>query len=447
MSNVAPARAAAFDILLAVERGTGHSDELLHQPNVERLSAPDRNLAMNLVMGTLRWQLALDARITPLLAKPKAQLDPLVHIALRLGAFQLLHLDRVPAYAAIGESVELAKSSGNRFAAGMVNAILRKIAARSEEKVSVKTTNSETLSHTFAHPQWMVERWVKNFGLQPTQAICEYNQQPAPLFVRLLAPDAELALQNDGIELAPSSFLSNVRRVVKGDVSASSALRKGWIRIQDEGSQLVAELAGNGHSILDTCAAPGGKTAILAERNPEATMTACDVSRRRLQQMQRLLNGFDQIQYVTVDVANRQWTPDFDLVLCDVPCSGTGTLARNPEIRHRLTEPDLKRQQKRQVDLVLSAMRAVKRDGRLLYSTCSLEPEENQAVLQECLRHSHFELVRLEKEIPRLEDAGILHAEGVQRLRESAMADGCLRTLPGIHGCDGFFAALLVRQH
>src|ERR1700743_1515189 len=126
MNNVAPARSAAFKVLLGVDRGAGHSDELLHQPDVEKLSSQDRNLTMNLVMGTLRWQIALDARIAALLTKPKTQLDLAVRVVLRLGAFQLLYLDRIPVYAAIGESVELAKSAGNRFSAGMVNARVRK---------------------------------------------------------------------------------------------------------------------------------------------------------------------------------------------------------------------------------------------------------------------------------------------------------------------------------
>ncbi|HEX3437604.1 MAG TPA: transcription antitermination factor NusB, partial [Pseudacidobacterium sp.] len=265
MKNVAPARAAAFEILLAVEQDAGHSDELLRHPSVNKLSEADRNLATNLVMGTLRWQIALDERIAALLIRPKFQLDPAVRTALHLGAFQLLYLDRIPAYAAIGESVELAKNAGNRFAAGMVNAILRKIASQSKPQDTVSVTNASQLASVTAHPQWLVERWIKNFGFESAKAICEYDQQPAPVFVRLLSPDAERELQDQGIELVPGNFLANVRRVINGDVSSTKAFKSGGVRIQDEGSQLVAELAGSGRGILDACAAPGGKTAILAE--------------------------------------------------------------------------------------------------------------------------------------------------------------------------------------
>lgn len=450
MNRVAPARAVAFKALLTLESGSGHSDELLHQSAVEKLSSQDRNLATNLVMGTLRWQLALDARIAGLLTRPGTQLDPAVRVALRLGAFQLLHLDRVPVYAAIGESVELAKNAGNRFAAGMVNAVLRKLATQPTPKETVKVTNSAELGSVYAHPQWLVERWASNFGLKPASQICEYDQQPAPVFVRLIEPQAEQELQREGIELAPASFLANVRRVVSGDISSTAAFRSGLVRIQDEGSQLIAEIAGGGQSILDACAAPGGKTAILAERNRDSTITAYDISKRRLAGMQRMMQSSHfgpNINFKLADMANLKLKPEFDLVLCDVPCSGTGTLARNPEIRHRLRPEELKRQHERQVAILSSVMHGLKHGGRLVYSTCSLEPEENEDVVRECLDgRDDFELVRVDQEIERLEHTGILLTEGAEKLRTTALINGCLRTLPGVHSCDGFFAALLTRR-
>lgn len=446
MSKVAPARAAAFEILLTLERGSGHSDELLRLPVVERLSPQDRNLTTNLVMGALRWQIALDARIDGLLTRPRMQLDPAVRVAMRLGAFQLLYLDRVPAYAAIGESVELAKTAGNRFAAGMVNAVLRKIAAQPKLKETPTVTNTAELTAGYAHPQWLVERWVRHLGLRAAQQICEYDQQPAPVFVRLIEPQAERELLTEGIELAPANFLKNVRTVMRGDVSSTTAFRNGRVRIQDEGSQLVAELAGHGRRILDACAAPGGKTAILAERNPAASITACDISRKRLSAMQRTLQQPTNIDFRLADVTKTDLRPEFDLVLCDSPCSGTGTLARNPEIRHRLRPEELNRQHQRQVAILRSVMRSVSPGGRLLYSTCSLEPEENEAVIRECLSgRDDFELARIDSEVDRLEQAGILIPDGAKVLRESAIFNSCLQTLPGLHACDGFFAALLVR--
>jgi 16S rRNA (cytosine967-C5)-methyltransferase len=443
MKNVAPSRAAAFEILLAIELGNGRSDDLLRSPAVNRLAEADRNLATNLVMGTLRWQIALDARIATLLTKPNAQTDAAVCVALRLGAFQLLYLDRIPAYAAIGESVELAKTAGGRFAAGMVNAVLRKIAGQEKEIVTKQVANTAELALAFAHPRWMVERWTANLGFEHAKAICAYDQQPAPVYVRTSSRVEEAAYA--GMELASANFLSGVRRVVSGNADAMKRLR-----IQDEGSQLVAELAGKGSRILDACAAPGGKTAILAERNPEAEITACDISNKRLQEMRRIFQtdpNMARVKYVTVDVANSTWKPEFDLVLCDAPCSGTGTLARNPEIRHRLTEEGLHRQHVRQVNILSSLLRAVTDGGCLLYSTCSLEPEENESVIEECLaRNPDFKPLPLEREIHRLDQAGILQPGAAEELTRTAIINGFLRTIPGVHNCDGFFAALLIRE-
>ncbi len=286
--------------------------------------------------------------------------------------------------------------------------------------------------------------------MQEATRICEYDQKPAPVYIRLLVSEAEQKLLADGIELAPAQFLKNVRQVMRGDVWSTDAFRKGLVRMQDEGSQLVAELAGHGQRILDACAAPGGKTAILAERNPDAAILACDISKSRLAEMQRMwpnaLSG-NSIEFRQADAANLQLEPQFDLVLCDVPCSGTGTLARNPEIRLRLKENNLQQQYERQVEILSSVMRSVTRSGRLLYSTCSLEPEENEAVVHECLnRGNDFEIVRIDQEIERQEQVGNLLPEGAQKLRDTALVNGCLRTIPGVHACDGFFAALLKRK-
>lgn len=450
MNKVAPARAAAFEILLRLESGSGRSDELLHQRSVEKLSSQDRNLTTNLVMGVLRWQLALDARIASLLNRPRTQLDPKVRVALRLGAFQLLYLDRIPVYAAIDESVELAKSTANKFASGMVNAILRKIAAQPMQKEIFEVTNDVELASVYAHPRWLVERWSRNFGLESARQICEYDQLQAPIFVRLIQPEADQELLEEGVELAPAGFLTNARRVLNGDISSTSTFHNGLVRIQDEGSQLVAEIAGAGRRILDACAAPGGKTAILAERNVGASIMAYEISKKRIAGMQRMLRNTpfrENITFELADVASLKLKQEFDLVLCDAPCSGTGTLARNPEIRHRLRPEGLQRQHDRQIEILSAVMRGLKPGGRLLYSTCSLEPEENESVVRECLgRRDDFELVRIDPEIDRLERDGVLHSEGAEELRATALASGCLRTLPGVHGCDGFFAAMLTRR-
>jgi 16S rRNA (cytosine967-C5)-methyltransferase len=169
---IAPARSAAFAVLLQVERNTGHCDELLRSELVDQLSQADRNLCTNLVMGTLRWQIALDARINALLARPDTRIDDEVRITLRLGAFQMLYLDRIPSHAAVMDSVELVKQSGQGFASGMVNAVLRKIAVAPAIEIPTTFADATELAAAFAHPAWMVERWALLYGMEKAAAIC-----------------------------------------------------------------------------------------------------------------------------------------------------------------------------------------------------------------------------------------------------------------------------------
>lgn len=447
--TITPARAAAFDILLKIQRNQGHCDELLRTRQVEVLPPLDRNLCTNLVMGSLRWQSALDDQINASLKRPNSPMSDEVRIALRLGAFQLLHLDRIPPHAAISESVELAKRAENKFAAGMVNAVLRKVATGGLRTRHDSSTVNGIATAT-AHPPWLVERWAAQYGIETAAAICNFDQEQPPLYVRIASAEVEEELQRAAIELAPASYLTRARRIVKGDVTATVAYRKGLVRIQDEGAQFVAELAGKGSRILDCCAAPGGKTAILAEENPAAEIVACDVSMRRLEQMKGLLRALPEnthVRFQVADAAKTEFSDEFDLVLCDVPCSGTGTIARNPEIRHRLKPEDFARHHERQVAILSSAMSALRKGGRILYSTCSLEREENESVIGECLqRASGYRLVPLEDQLAKIVARGGCTQESAAVLRVSGFRNGFLRTVPGIHPCDGFFAAMLLRE-
>jgi 16S rRNA (cytosine967-C5)-methyltransferase len=445
---IARSRAIAFRILLDVAGKGSHSDELLRSPDVDALTVKDRALTTTLVFGTLRWQIKLDARIRTVLSRPDATLAPAVETALRLGAYQLLYLDRVPAYAAISESVELVKQAGETFAAGMVNAVLRKLARLPRESANPKMENATQIAEAYAHPVWMVERWCRAYGMNAAMEVCRFDQEPAAICIRLLDPDVEQDLIDEGIELQAGEFLTVARRVVAGDIVRSKAFRQRRSRIQDEGSQLVAELAGHADRILDTCAAPGGKTAILAERNPEAAITAWDVSKRRLDAMRSAFSSAgEHLRLEVRDVTATQLQPEYDFILCDVPCTGTGTIGRNPEIRFRVSEDEIARQQARQVKILSAALAGLAPGGRLLYSTCSLEPEENEGVVAETLdSHPGFELRRLGDDVTRLAAEGILTQDGADRLNASALKDGFLRTIPGVHTCDGFFAAVLVRN-
>jgi 16S rRNA (cytosine967-C5)-methyltransferase len=440
MSTVSPARKAAFSILKTMEE-FGHSDRLLRGRSVEVLSEPDKKLTTALVLGVLRWQIELDRQIRPLLKHPNAKLDAEVLIALRIGAFQLLHMDRIPARAAIDESVELAKQAGHRFASGMVNAVLRKLAASRAQAEALDECRG-------GYPTWMVERWIETYGDDATCAICRHGQEQPQLFVRLGSEDVERELAGEGVEIGPGEFLTAARRVVAGDVTKTAAFRQEHVRIQDEGSQLMAELVPRGKKVLDCCAAPGGKTLILGERNPEAEILACDGSHQRLEDLRTRIRvlGY-RVECRLADATQLQEENAFDAVLADVPCSGTGTLGRNPEIRHRLREEDLSRQAERQRAILASALRAARPGGFVLYSTCSLEPEENERVIEAVLGEgSGAKLVSLKKRLEELRADGILIDTGADRLTGCVTNQGTLRLLPDTFKTDGFFAALIEKS-
>lgn len=413
-AKISPARRVAFEILTLVEQGKGHSDELLHGVRLDDLSEADRHLTTALVMGVLRWQIALDARVRGLLERPEQKLPDAVWLSLRMGAFQLLHMDRIPAHAALSESVEMCRAAGQPHATGMVNAILRKLAAAQKPGTRVFESTA-AFAERLGHPLWIVERWVATYGRTAALAICEADQQEP---------------------VAEGLFLS-----IQTDDSAN-------LPQMDEGSRLVAELAAAAlpemHErvarVWDGCAAPGGKTLILALRLPGAKLLATDVSAKRMKLMQARLRRFSYAQLITTGVADASALPEkngeFDLILCDVPCSGTGTLARNPEIRLRLQPEELLRQADRQRQLLNTALSRLAVGGRLVYSSCSLEPEENEQVLATVDdRYRRVPIVDLLGKVPAI-DVPL----------ETLIRNDALRTLPGMNRCDGFYAVVLERS-
>ena len=411
--KISPARMAAFEVLHRVDETSAHSDDVLYGPALAKLSQQDKNLATALVLGVLRWEIALDARLARLFARPEEIPALPILIALRLGAFQLLHMDRIPAHAALSESVELVRWAGQPQAAGMVNAVLRKLTREPAPRRPL-VESTAAMATRLGHPAWLVERWVKHFGRPAAEAICGYDQsEPA-----------------------------------QGNLFASA---EGLPHL-DDGSRLVAELTAasmeNPQRIWDACAAPGGKTMVLAQRHPGSSFLATDANPKRLRAMEsRLKREMPEakIRLVEADAARLPaGEGDFDLILCDVPCSGTGTLSRNPEIRNRLRATDLGLQAKRQREILSAALARLAPGGRLVYSTCSLEPEENEAVLAEILaRTKEVGMVPVETLFSSLDKAAVTNTERLDAL----VRDGYLRTLPGVgFKGDGFFAAVLTRD-
>jgi 16S rRNA (cytosine967-C5)-methyltransferase len=272
---VSPARAATFDILLRVEQQDAYASELLHSDRLDKLSPADRGLTTEIVMGVLRWRSRLDSVLAERSSRPLEKLDPQVLTALRIAAYQLLHLSRVPARAAINESVELVKRARKASAAPFANAVLRKLTDSKLTNVEAETPAIEILAATpaqlaaeYAHPEWLVERWVEHLGIENAQAICRHDQRIPTTSIRMDSAEVEAELESEGIELAPGAVLNSDRVVNRGAVKQTNAYREGRVFIQDEASQLVAALVGKGSRLLDCCAAPGSKTAAIAARNP-----------------------------------------------------------------------------------------------------------------------------------------------------------------------------------
>ena len=449
---VSAARAAAFDILFRVENEFSYASDLLHSSTYERLSEPDHALATELVMGVLRWRSLLDDEVAPASSQPLSRLDLEILISLRLALYQLRWLDRIPHRAAIHESVELVKRSRKRSAAPFVNAVLRKLVASPPVTHTLTAADTpEALSRLCAHPLWLVQRWANEYGLAAARSICQHDQSIPATTVRLRNPEAEAALVAEGLELAPGAFLKSARRIPRGDITHTAAFRTGQVVIQDEASQLVAALVGQGSRILDCCSAPGGKTLAMADRDPNASITALELHPHRARLLQRMLRpnsalaASGESQNINIAVADARHLPSlvqFDRILADVPCSGTGTLGRNPEIKWRLQLSDLGDLHERQFAILRSAMAQVAAGGRVIYSTCSLEKEENESVVERALAESDaFRLLDCRDELERLKLEGELTCAEPDLLTRGPY----LRTLPGFHPCDGFFAAILER--
>ncbi len=455
---ISPARKTAYRILRRVEAGRGFATELLQTPDVSALKDADRRLATELVMGVLRWRGELDFRIRERCDRPIECLDPEVLTILRMGVYQIQLLERVPKAATVNEAVEMTKAARKRSATGLVNAVLRKCppgerATRPQRFDDVDQATLESVRR--ATPAWLLERWASNFsrsgmaGDNVALRLAWASIQVPPTVLRVVDPGQDIPrlreeLSEEGIKTGPGRLLSRALVVESGNVHASHALMEGRLVIQDEASQIVTDLLGPraGHGVLDLCAAPGIKTGQIAQALGAGTLVACDLSAARLRTMARLLPQWlpkgVRLRTVRLDATKAlPFSCQFERILLDAPCSGTGTLARNPEIKWRLRPADLQRFAEAQVKMLKEALGFLSTQGRLVYSTCSLEPEENEGVIERALQESPGYHVASP---PELKSA----CPALSRLFDS---QGYLRTRPDLYPLDGFFSAVIVRKN
>lgn len=459
------ARLLAVRVLDRVQRARAYADLSLHHHLAHsNLSAADRALATEIVYGTLRWRGRIDYLLDQLLDQKIDELEPVVASALRVGAYQLLFTDRIPASAAVDEAVRCTRALGVERATGLVNAVLRRL---SREHAGIELPSLEDdplghLTHTLSLPGWIAQRWLDQFGAEDAAALATVSNAAPPLTVRVNSQrttrDALLAeLATRFPDAAPCTYARDgITLGRKGDPQRDPAFLAGQFTVQDEAAQLVVGLLDPqpGDLVLDTCAAPGGKTTGIAERLAgRGGVLALDRNPQRLRLVARATRrlGLAGVHTLERDASRSladlptAWLDAlegvrelpvekllFDRALVDAPCSGLGTLRRNPDARWRVSEGAPRDLARIQLQILKQTATVLRPGGTLVYSTCTLTPEENEDVLQEFLRDTPSFRITSPSELPS-EVAGVISE------------DGFLRCLPHLHDMDGFFAVRLTR--
>jgi 16S rRNA (cytosine967-C5)-methyltransferase len=453
--SISPARTIAFDALRRVEAEGAYASDVLHAELTSGVKPEDAALATELTLGVLRWRRLLDFLLEGLLKKSVTKLDLPVALALRLGLYQLRFLQRIPARAAVNESVELVKRARKASAATLVNAVLRRAATEAkdppEKFLPPNISGTERIAILHSHPTWLVERWLAQFGEPRTIALLEANNRAPRLTCSVHDASHGVEILNElaksGLRVEPGQLLKTAFAVSGGSPIRTDAFRRGAISIQDEASQAVPLLLAvqPGQRVLDLCAAPGGKTPPLVRAAGEnGFVIATDRHAHRLRAMRAQFERLHLCGVELVELDAQKPLPflaKFDRILVDAPCSGTGTLARHPEIRWRLKPEQLAELHSLQVAILTSALAALAPGGRLVYSTCSLEPEENENVIAEAQQIRRRDV----RSVPATKAAEALAPYLNPILAPTSLFDsaGHFRTVPGQQPVDGFFAAIL----
>jgi 16S rRNA (cytosine967-C5)-methyltransferase len=444
---IAPARLAAYGVLRAVSTRRSDLPAALVRARSQLQDERDRALASEIATGTLRWQGTFDVLIAAFARRAPATLDGEVVDILRLTLFQLLHLDRVPASAAVNDAVQMTKKAGKTSAAPFVNALLRR-ASRERNRLPLppRTPGDERgeldyLEQTLSHPRWLVERWRARYGFEAAEAWCRFDNEAAPLALRanrlrIGRDDLARALEKEGVDTQPARFAPDGLIVTRGNPLLSPLASHGLFVVQDEASQIVGEVAHArpGERILDACAAPGGKTlAMAAAMDDSGMLVAADVRARRVRLLAETVSaaGAACVRVVQANAAHALPFADiFDCVLVDAPCTGLGTLRRDPDIKWRRTPADFEAVSDLQLRILTTVAAAVRPGGRIVYATCSSEPDENEVVVSRFLESQ-----------PGFRRAAIEYAPAPHLINSA----GHLRTLPFRDGLEAFFAGAVVK--
>lgn len=433
-------RQKAFEILLRIHTANAYSnltiDTYLQKDNMD---SRDKAFVSALVYGVCERQLTLDYNLSQYLRQPLKKLKPEVLIILRLGAYQILFMDKIPSSAAVNESVNLAKTNKSAFASGLVNAVLRNVIRNG---LALPDSNCENyLSVKYSCPQWLIDMWQKAYGEANTEKILETSLGDVPVYIRVnttkSSPDELItSLADENIIAEKVNCIDDALMLKKqGSVEHLEAFRKGLFHVQDVSSQFCCKVldASDGDKVLDVCSAPGGKTFTISEyMNNNGSVTACDIYQSRVKLIEEgaLRLGLDSVKTEVNDATCfNESLGHFDKVLCDVPCSGLGIIRRKPEIKYKSLD-DIDNLYDLQYLILCVTSGYVKKNGTLVYSTCSLNPKENIEVCRRFLeKNNDFVL----SDIPGGEDYGIVEEKTVT-------------VLPFKNNTDGFFIAKFERK-
>jgi 16S rRNA (cytosine967-C5)-methyltransferase len=444
MKNV---RETALELLETIEKNQSYSNLILHHA-IEKNKVPKKDVGLltELVYGTLQRKMTLDFYLNPFLQKSK-KLDKWVPYLLRLTLYQMEFLDKIPDHAAINEAVEIAKKRGHKGVAGFVNGVLRNIQREGLPSVSNIQDPIERVSVATSHPYWLVERWSKQFGLDKTKEMCELNllapTQTARVNQSLITRDEALSLlREEGYSVEPSAIIPESIHCLQGNIAASNTYKEGFLTIQDESSMLVAYALGvtQNEKILDACAAPGGKSTHIAEKLKGTGMVySLDLHEHKVKLIKENADRLrlENIEAQALDsrkVVEHFVNQQFDRILLDAPCSGLGVMRRKPDMKYTKKEEDLSRLQTIQLDLLKAVSPLLKKDGILVYSTCTVDQEENEAVVRTFLEtNPEFEGdLGWKERMP----------EAIQPLIQSYD----LQVFPQDFGSDGFYIAVLRKR-
>lgn len=439
MTNV---RVLAARVLLAIDRGRTTLSTEVDRARRGLTDERDRGLLLELTSGVCRWRAELDACLATCCTRPLGEVDSAILATLRIALYQLRHLDRIPAHAVVHESVEAARELGSPQAAGFVNGILRTYQRTRDtlalpprpEAEATRRQQLAYLSVTLSHPKWLVARWLDRYGFDATERWCQFNNATPDVTVRARRADADALtlLRDAGVTAARGTFAAEVARLAPGVLgSLDPALRRDLV-VQDEGSIAVAHAVGAtpDERVLDLCASPGGKTVILwGDMRQRGCLVACDARPHRVQVLRDTLHEAGQpLRIVMLDATGPlPFGEAFDRVFVDAPCSGTGTLRRDPDSKWTVTLEALPALVDTERRILAQAASAVAPGGVLIYATCSSEPDENDGVADAFLA-STLDFVEAPFHGPLVDPRGRL------------------RTLPPRDALDAFFAVQLVRR-